>query len=277
MQNNSLLCPSCRKLISRDEPHCPYCGLKSPGSRWKSSVGVLSSHDPDLLIKQIIIVNSVMFILSLLLKPGGMGMALSPFDFLSPDNRSLFLLGATGTLPIDAMQRWWSLIAANFLHGNLMHILFNMVALKQIGPLVIKEYGAPRMLIIYILGGVFGYIISYLAGIRFTIGASASICALIGAAIYYGKSRGGTYGQAIYSQIGGWAVFLFIFGFIVPGINNWGHGGGMLGGALLALFLGYREKKRETLAHKALAAASVAISLMTLVFAVGSAVLYLYF
>jgi rhomboid protease GluP len=216
----------------------------------------------------------VFYILSVVLFPKGSGLALNPMNFLSPSHKSLFVLGSTGTVAILELNRWWSLIAANYLHGGLLHILFNMFALKQIGPLVIREYGPYRMLAIYTLGGVFGFVLSFLAGVRFTIGASAAVCSLIGAILYYGKSRGGTYGQNIYSQIGGWAVSIFIFGFIVPGINNWGHGGGMAAGALLGLLLGYQEKKRENISHKLLGASCIVVTAAVLAWSAFSSIFY---
>jgi rhomboid protease GluP len=103
---------------------------------------------------------------------------------------------------------------------------------------------------IYTLGGIMGFLISTLAGVSFTIGASAAICSLIGSAIYYGRSRGGAYGQAVYRQVGGWALGIFLFGLMVPGINNWGHGGGFLAGIAAAHWLGYHEKRRESLFHR---------------------------
>jgi rhomboid protease GluP len=156
------------------------------------------------------------------------------------------------------LGRWWTLISANYLHGSLLHIVFNMIALHQLGPLLLREYGISRMIAIYTLSGIGGYLISSLFGVRFTIGASAAVCGLIGAALYYGKSRGGTYGNAVYSQIGGWAIGIFIFGFMVPGINNWGHGGGMLVGALLGYILGYRERSPEKIGHKYIGMACIA-------------------
>jgi len=65
------------------------------------------------------------------------------------------------------------------------------------------EFGVSRMFIIYTASGVIGFWISCLFGVLFTIGASASICGLIGAMLFYGKSRGGVYGQAIYRQVFG--------------------------------------------------------------------------
>ncbi len=270
-RKNSQLCPECRRLISRDEPVCPYCGLRSPGSPWKN-IGLSGSlRDPDLFLKRLIGVNIAFYLLAILLNPKSTGLHFHPFDFLSPDNRSLLLLGATGTLPISGLHRWWSLLAANYLHGSLLHLIFNMLALRQLGPLLIQEYGLSRMFIIYTLGGIGGFLLSWLAGVRFTIGASAAVCALIGAAFYYGKSRGGFYGEQIARQIGGWALGIFVFGFLVPGINNWAHGGGMAVGALCGLLLGYQEQGRERLGHKSLATLCAAATALVLLWAATTA------
>jgi rhomboid protease GluP len=156
---------------------------------------------------------------------------------------------------------WWSPLSANYLHGSILHILFNMLALRQLGPLVVEEYGVYRMFIIYTLGGIFGFLVSYLAGVPLTIGASAAIMSLIGAILYFGKSRGGAYGQIIFRQIGGWVIGIFLFGLLVPGINNWGHGGGILGGAILGFFLGYQERRRENLLHKLLAVLCIIVTI----------------
>jgi len=274
-QRHSLLCPNCRRLISRDDPVCPYCGLKNPTSPWKKLLG-RSLSDSGQLLKILIGVNVVMYILSLLLSARSTNFSFNPFFFLSPDNRSLLLLGASGYIPIDRLHRWWSLISANYLHGSIMHIFFNMIALWQLGPLVLQEYGNSRMFIIYTISGVFGFFVSYLAGVTFTIGASAAICGLIGAALYFGKSRGGIYGQAVYRQIGGWAIGIFLFGFLVPAINNWAHGGGMLAGAVSGFLLGYQEKSREKQGHKIAALCCVIITALVLLWAIFSS-LYLLF
>ncbi len=276
-RKNSQLCPNCRGLISRNETICPYCGLKNPGSWWKNSGFLRLFRDPDLFLKGLIGLNIAFFVLSLIISPGGMGMGMSLFGFLSPDNRSILLLGATGTIPIDSLHRWWSLVSASYLHGGLLHLAFNMIALWQIAPLIIQEYGLARMFTIYTLGGIGGFLLSYLAGVPLTIGASAAVCALIGAALYYGKSRGGNYGQQVYRQVGGWAISIFVFGLLVPGINNWGHGGGMAAGILFGLLLGYQENRRETLNHRLLGAACALGTILILLWAVVTAVIYRFF
>jgi rhomboid protease GluP len=273
MQKRSLLCPNCRKLISGDDTVCPYCGMKNPASLMKRLIG-RGMNDGDQLLKILIGVNVVMYVLSLLLSSRPGGQSFNPFFFLAPDNRSLLLLGASGYIPIDRLHRWWSLVSANYLHGSILHIFFNMIALRQLGPLVLQEYGNYRMFIIYTLSGVFGFFVSYLAGVTLTIGASAAVCGLIGAALFFGRSRGGIYGQAVYRQIGGWAIGIFLFGFLVPTINNWAHGGGMLAGAALGYFLGYQDRGREKQWHKITALCCVFITALVLLWAILSS-LYL--
>lgn len=272
-KKRALLCPNCGRLISSTEKTCPHCGLSKPTSFWKNNPLIRGLSDEAAVIRAFIAVNAAIYILSLLLYPRGMGMSMNPLNMLSPSSQSLLVLGATGSYPIDQFGRWWSLISANFLHGSIVHILFNMLAFKQIAPLIVREFGVYRMLIIFLAGGTFGFMVSYLAGVRLTIGASAAVCALIGAALFYGRSRGGIYGQAIFRQIGGWVIGIFLFGMLVPGINNWGHGGGLAGGALLGLMMGYSEKTRENSAHKTIAMTCVGVTGLTLAYAVITALL----
>lgn len=276
MKNSSgaMLCPNCRRLVASDETQCPHCGMKKPSGGLYNNPVARSLRDPQNLIRSVIVLNAAMFILCLILAPGAFRLNLNPLTLFSPDNNILLLLGATGTLPIDRYGRWWTLLSANYLHGGLLHIFFNMAAFRQLAPFMIREYGGYRTLVIYTVGGVAGFAVSYLAGVRFTIGASAAICALIGAALYYGKSRGGTYGQAVYRQVGGWALTLFVFGLLVPGINNWGHGGGMAAGALLGLLLGYQERRGENAGHILLGLCMVAITVGVMAWAVATGIYY---
>lgn len=203
----------------------------------------------DWLVMVLITANVLFFAISLLLSTRMGGIS----GFLSPGQTSLMLLGATGTYPIDHFGRYWTVISANYLHGGIIHLIFNLMALKQIAPWVSSEYGTSRMFAIYSLGGVIGYVISYFAGIPFTIGASAAVCSLIGSLLYYGKSRGGAYGISVYREVRGWVISLFVFGLIFPGINNWAHGGGIVGGALIGALIGYNERRRENHFDQALA------------------------
>ncbi len=248
--------------------------MSRPGSWWKNNPWTHGFRDSGQFVRMLIAVNVGMYIISILFNPRATGLSMNPLTFLSPSDTSLLLLGATGTVPIDSYHRWWTLVSASFLHGGILHIFFNMAALRQLAAVVNREFGVYRMFFIYTVSGIIGFLISYLAGIAFTIGASASVCGLVGASLYYGKSRGGIYGRNLYRQISIWVVFLFVFGLIVPGINNWGHGGGLLAGIVLAYLLGYQEKKRENINHKILAGACAITTLAVLIWAVGTSIYY---
>jgi rhomboid protease GluP len=270
-----MLCPNCRKLISSDEPACPYCGTARPGSLWQRGViGGFSMlrFDPA---KTVIAVNAAFYLFSLLLNPAALGLSANPMTFLSPSEGSLFLLGATGTFPIDGYGRWWTLVSASFLHGGLLHIFFNMMALRQLAPFVLGEFGFHRFAILYLWTGVAGFFLSYLAGVPLTIGASASLCGLIGAILYYGKSRGGFYGEQIFRQAMGWVVGLVLFGLFFPGINNWAHGGGLVSGGLIAFLTGYGERTTERPLHRLLGTASILVTAAILIWALIQAVYFL--
>jgi rhomboid protease GluP len=264
MGKGGILCPRCRKFISADEPTCPYCGLRRPGAQriLQSSLSFLFSADP---VKVIISINAVLFILSLLVTPTFQGLGLNPLTLLSPSERSLLIMGATGTMPINGYGSWWTLVSASYLHGGILHIFFNMMALMQLGPFVLSVYGLYRFILLYVLTGIVGFFLSYLAGIPVTIGASASICGLIGAILYYGKSRGGYFGDVIYRQAMGWTVGLIFFG-LLPGINinNWAHGGGLLSGLLVGYLVGYEEKRVENNIHRFLAFSAFMITALIL-------------
>ena len=288
-QRQSILCPNCRKLISVSEQRCPYCGIGRPGSRWKNNIWTRGFSDPRQFIFIIIAVNIGMYAISLLLFANASSLSLNPLRFLSPTDTSLLLLGATGTAPINKFQlilqttgikpieilsRWWTLVSAGYLHGGILHIAFNMMALRNLAPLVVREFGVYRMFSIYSFSNVIGFLVSYLAGVPLTIGASTGIFGLVGALLYFGKSRGGVYGTAIYKQLGVWVVVLFVIGFIVPVINNWGHAGGLLAGAVSGFVLSYQDRKKEKYHHKSLAAVWVAVTVLVLAWAVFTGVYY---
>lgn len=249
MTQRAILCPRCRRLVGSEEAVCSWCGTGRTAPWWRFMTWTRGALDGDWLVKTLISANVLFFALSLILS-GSTG---ESGRFLSPGQTSLMLLGATGTYPIDNFGRFWTVVSANYLHSGIIHLIFNLMALKQIAPWVSTEYGTSRMFVIYTLGGVFGFVVSYLAGVPFTIGASAAVCSLIGSLLYYGKSRGGVYGSSVYSEVSGWVISIFVFGLLFPGINNWGHGGGLIGGILLGALVGYNERRRENQYDQALA------------------------
>ena len=219
---------------------------------------------PALVLKAMIYTNVIMFVISLIYSGKHMVLSLNPFYALTPSMDALNFLGASGTLPIAKFEAWWSLITANWLHGGLLHILFNMMALRTVAPLVMKEFGLARMFSIYTLTGIAGFLLSYIGNVYLTIGASSGLCGLIGAALYFGKSRGGAWGKLVYKQTSGWVVSLVLIGFLMPNINNWGHAGGLIGGIFFGWVLGYNDKRQENVFDQSLAVFFVGITVWLL-------------
>ena len=131
-------------------------------------------------------------------------------------------------LPIFTYEFWWTPITAIYLHGSLLHsFFFNMMWVRQLGPVVEELFGPFRLFAIFTIAGFTGFLASTLAGHELTLGASGSIFGLLAAAIAYGRRAGS---QLFTRQFLQWAVLLFIMGFVMPGVDNWAHGGGFVGG-----------------------------------------------
>ena len=242
-KTGSVVCASCGSLVGVNDEKCLNCGRRNPGL-W-GFAPLLRSLGNDLGFVQFVIwTSSALYVVSLILSRGNIGGS-GLFSILSPSVPSLFLLGASGAVPVFLYDRWWTVVSASWLHGSLLHIVFNMMWVRDLGPVAADVYGAGRMIIIYTVAGICGFALSSVAGgymvplpllrgAQFTIGASASIFGLLGALVYYGRRTGS---QLVRGQAVRYAVILFVFGLIMPGIDNYAHAGGFAGGYLAALWL----------------------------------------
>jgi len=228
----SMICPNCRTLIHTDEQRCPNCGAYRPGL-W--GFGTTLSRVFGGQIDVLTLIPSVCIALYLLSLVLDLGSALQSrggmFGMLSPGPWPLRLLGMTG-----GGAPWYTLITANYLHGSLLHILFNVLWIRQLGPELGNCYGSARFFIIYTCAGVFGFFLSNTMSGAPTIGASAAIFGLFAALIVYGRNRGGA-AVMMTRQVWQWAILLFVFGFMMSGVNNWAHLGGFIGGWIAARLL----------------------------------------
>ncbi len=91
------------------------------------------------------------------------------FDLLSPTTTGLFLFGASGRIPVVSYGRWWTLLTASWLHANLIHILLNMMSVRNVAPIVAEFYGASRMIIIYVISGVVGFAVEHVRGYSISV------------------------------------------------------------------------------------------------------------
>lgn len=265
--SGSILCPSCGQLISVNAETCIHCGQKRPGL-WGFGPMLRNLLGNYGFTEVFMAFCILLYGVSLLLDPKAIFQMRSFLSFLSPSHDSLERLGMTGVKAIVQGQ-WWTLITAIFLHGGLLHIYFNLSSIRQLAPAVEEFFGTTRLVLIFMISGIFGFVLSNLVGtlyliyfrymidpnswfhflldVRYTIGASGSLFGLLGALTYYGRNRGGSFGVAIYKQSWQGALANLFLGLFIPIINNWAHIGGFISGYMVAMLLGYIEKRRENM------------------------------
>jgi len=241
-RTGAVVCPGCGRLVDVNEPVCPYCGRPSPGmfGYGPALQRLLGGFD---LPAAIVTGCAVLYILSLAIDPRHILAMAGMFDILAPSGNALAVLGMTGGF---AMQqgRWWTVLTAVFLHGSLLHILFNMVITRQYLPHVVELYGTARAWVIFVIAGIVGFAVSNLAAVPYTIGASGAIFGLLAALIVYGRR---TRQHAVAQQLWMSAGVMFLFGFVMPSVNNWAHAGGFAGGFVAAEALSFSGRRESPL------------------------------
>jgi rhomboid protease GluP len=273
-RTGSVLCPSCGQLVGVNDDRCLNCGRLRPGMWGLTSL--LRRLGPDLGFVPIVTwACGVLYLCTLAVDLRGVRTA--GLAFLEPSGAALFLFGASGAIPVYEVGRWWTVLSAGWLHGGVLHILFNLMWVRDLAPAVTHLYGGARTVLIYTAATVVGFLASSTAGFLLaglprpfagaplTIGASAAIFGLLGALVHFGR-RGGS--SRIGDRAKAFAVILAIFGFVFPGVDNWAHLGGFGGGYLTARFLDPLRPERAdhviaALACLLLSAASVVASVIT--------------
>ena len=257
------------------DPQCLSCGRRNPGM-WGFAHVLRSVGDDMGFVRLVMWTCTALYLACLAADPSGVTTA--GLSLLSPSGASLFLFGASGALPVFQLGRWWTVLSAAWLHGGIVHILFNMFFVRDLAPPTARLYGPGRTVIIYTTSAVSGFLLSsavgyflpflpfFLSGaVRITVGASAPIFGLLGALLYYGR-RGGS--SHIDQQAKGLAVGLLLFGVIMPGVDNWAHLGGLGGGWLAAKVLDPLKPERGD--HVLAALVCLVLSLVS----IGASVVY---
>ncbi len=143
---------------------------------------------------------------------------------------------------------YWRLITCIFLHGGITHILCNMYSLYVIGPQVESFYGKVKYLFIYLFSGITGSILSlsFASTYSVSIGASGAIFGLLGATLYFGYHYRVYLGNVLKSQIIPIILLNLFIGFIVSGIDNFAHVGGLIGGIFAAMAVGVPDRSSNS-------------------------------
>jgi rhomboid protease GluP len=237
------LCPSCGTLVGASATKCHQCGASMTFSLAAASRSISSLIPSETPVTYLLLgINFVFFVFSLVLSMqmtggfSGMG---------NVAGQVLLRLGARESHLIFAGELW-RLVMPIFLHGGVIHILFNTWVLMDVGPQMEETYGSPRYLFFYLLTGIFGNVASTAwsiflhGGYGISIGASGSLMGLIGLMIAITTRRGGAMMQALRSQLVRWVIYIFVFGLFFNA-DNAAHAGGLASGFLIGKVVADRE------------------------------------
>lgn len=176
----------------------------------------------------------------------------------STNSKTLIQFGAKFN-PLILEGEWWRFLTPMFLHIGFAHLIMNTLALFYIGISVERIYGRMRFLFIYLTAGFGGTLASFLFSPNLSAGASGAIFGCFGALLYFGMIY-----PRLFLRTMGVNVFVvlainLVFGFTVPGIDNAGHLGGLVGG-FLATGIVHFPKKKKVILQSAFLLGTIALS-----------------
>ena len=194
----------------------------------KQAEDLFAKKDP-IMTKILITINIVIFILQLVLG----------WDVVAN-------FGANYA-PFVKSGKFYVLFTSMFIHGNLIHLLFNMYALYIIGPQVESFYGKIKYLAIYFGSGILGALLSdiFLQN-SISVGASGAIFGLLSSIVYFGYHYRAYLDTVIRSQIMPLIIFNIFLGIVIPNIDTFCHIGGLIGGVLVSMACGIKYKSSKS-------------------------------
>lgn len=230
--NPQRMCPACRALVDRKERVCPFCG-----ERMSAVAGAGAGRMFDLVLPEqgritifLLTANIFLYALTWAASVRELGGEFNFVSLMGVDGRTLVRFGAKYG-PLMAAGEWWRFVTPIFLHGGLLHLGMNSWVLYDLGPAVEALYGRQKFFVLYLLTGIAGVAASFLwRPYGISIGASGALFGLIGSMIAYGYRNRRSVSDPARNMFVKWAIYALLFGFIVPGLDNAAHIGGLVGG-----------------------------------------------
>lgn len=233
------VCPHCGALVDRGDTACIRCGTAVGSWRGQAVMRALGLVLPAWcpVTALLLAANILWFTLTLLL----FGLR----GLVAPDPVTLWKMGAL-VPPAFWGGDYWRLVTYGYEHGGLLHILFNMLTLSQVGPFLEREFGGRRFFAVYtlaLLGGGLADVFIREHAITTIVGASGALFGLIGMGMSYAHFQGGILGQEQRNFFFKWAIYGFLFGYMV-GADNVAHAGGLVVGLALGGLLAREQRGR---------------------------------
>jgi rhomboid protease GluP len=268
----AVVCFSCQKIVAVDQDQCCHCGQPHPGL-WGYS-RLIRRLGADFGFIKIVSVGCIgLYIITLLFDLPGVRSE-SAFKLLAPSSYSLAIFGSTGSIPLFVWGRWWTVLSAAWLHGDLWHLGFNLAWLHYLSPMVVAGYGAGRLVSIYALTTLTSSLLTscvaqywltlpvFFQGARFSVGASGGVFGLLGALLLYGQLSGH---QHILRQLLTLVVITFVLSAFVGNVDNWGHLGGVMGGYLIGWTPWFNPNQPQRLYHLGIAAGALVLMAISMI------------
>ena len=182
----------------------------------------------------LLLINAILY-----LGPSILDGTLDPTFGQSKNFTSIMSWGSFRSISFDNGE-YYRLITSMFLHWSLVHFIFNMVSLYQLGPFAEFSFGSMKMLIIYIAAGIFGGLATYFFGNAnsMSAGASGAIFGLVGALISYYMLNQGAISSQVLPQLFIITAINVVYGFSDPQIGNAAHIGGLVAGLAIGFVFG---------------------------------------
>lgn len=237
--------PSCLKcgteLAINDEGVAPVlcdscAGVASKRARRSLFTGTLRDYPASALL---LAINIGVFL----------GMTATGVSVINPTGSALLKWGGNYG-PYTTGGEYWRLVTAAFVHGGIIHIIFNIWCLYTLGPICERVFGRVQTIAIYLLTGIGGSLLSIAYDpLRLSVGASGALFGIAGAVIAGAKfgELSLTAGQkkALISSMASFIVISFVWGGIRDSVDNMAHLGGFVSGLMIGLPLGGFARKHK--------------------------------
>lgn len=239
-------CHACNAPVDRDEKECPRCGVALSGAAVNKAGRILQFIVPEGgFVYTTFIGITIVALFGVMVAQDVQTLWPSSREAVARQIDLAFQLGANSSYywTVDP-PHVWRLVTSMFVHFGIIHFLFNIYALIQLGPLLENAYGRSRFLVLYFLCGLGGAVVSIVYHWNVpaaSAGASGALFGLIGTSLVYGWRTGGALGRSLTSQMWQWGVFALLFGILVSA-DNAAHIGGAVTGAGLAYVVPAKDR-----------------------------------
>lgn len=255
------VCPRCGRVQPRSNRLCsgPTCGvpLGSQLGQLLRRVGLMTG----------VSLSATSVLLGLIVIAYAKQVVASNGTFLVFDGQLLLALGAHWP-PLERAGEWWRLGTAAFLHGHIIHVGFNVLALSQIGPPIEELFGRGRAALVFVGTALVAFVPGLLMDQNaMSVGASGGVMGLIGAAAGWGHRDGTSIGLGVRNQMLKWLLYTTLFGLFMRA-DHLAHFAGFGVGAVLGLT--FRPRQRGEVGGTldvvmGVAAAAVAVTCVALI------------